>query len=314
MSRPGKNHRTGHAYSGCQRGGIVGLLLGVLVVLLLLGVILFALYRNGWRNEGISTASVRDAISSVGDASRDAMTTTKVKTALALSKDVSAFNLDVDSDDGVVTLSGRVPNDRVKQLAGEISRQTGGVRSVRNNLVIDPAIKPNPEMEHLGNRVADLELRTKINDSIAKDPSLNKQDIRVDVQKLAVTLNGNVESADQKYKAERHVWGFSEVKDVNNRLAVQQAGSAENPDDNLARKVEFELYSTKSFDLDSINIRSSSGSVILSGRVRSNAERLLAEKLAQQVEGVKSVRNNLTVPALPESASDTAVEGERPTE
>ncbi len=314
MACPDNNCKTGRKHPASDRGGIVGLLLGIVVIFLLLGVILFALYRNGWKNEKISTASVRDAISSVGEASKDAMTTTKVKTALALSKDVSAFRLDIDSHDGVVTLSGRVPSERVKQLAAEISRQTAGVRSVRNNLVIDPSTKPNPEMERLGNRVADLELRTKINESIAKDPSLNKQDIRVDVQQLAVTLGGKVDSADQKYKAERHVWGFSEVKNVDNRLAVQQATAAEHPDDKLAHRVEFELYSTKSFDLDAIRIRSNSGTVILSGRVRNNAERLLAEKITQQVEGVKSVRNDLTVPASTESASDTSVDTERPAE
>jgi|GEM_PF-446465 len=309
-----KNRRSRFGSSASERGGIIGWLLGLLVILLLVGIILFALYRNGWSSAKINTGSVRDAISSVEDASKDAMTTTKVKTALALSKDVSAFKVDVDSDNGTVILNGRVPSDRVKQLAGEISRQTAGVRTVRNNLVVDPSTKPNPEMERLGNRVADLELKTKINESIAKDGNLNKQDVRVDVSRLAVTLNGRVNSAEQKYRAERHAWGFSEVKQVNNRLAVQEDPAAEHPDDKLARRVEFELYSTRSFDLDPINIRSSSGTVILSGRVRNNAERVLAEKIAERVDGVKSVKNHLTVPVLETTAEDLAAETDRPAE
>lgn len=315
MSLPMNNHTTGRRNpSHAERGGVLVWLLGLLVILVIVGIVLFALYRNGWRSDSINAGSVRSAISSVGDASKDAMTTTKVKTALALSKDVSAFKVDVDSDDGTVTLNGKVPSDQVKQLAGDITRQTAGVRDVRNNLEVDPGTKPNPEMQRLGNRVADLELKTKINDSIAKDPSLNKQGIRAEVDRLGVTLHGKVRSAEQKYRAERHAWGFSEVKQVNNRLSVEEDPTAENPDDKLARRVEFELYSTRSFDLDPINIRSNGGTVTMSGRVRSTAERLLAEKIAERIEGVKSVQNHLTVSSPEVPPLDTTAETGRPAE
>ena len=69
----------------------------------------------------------------------------------------------------------------------------------------------------------------------------------------------------------------------------------ESVDDRLARRVEFELYSTKAVSLKTVQIRSQAdGTVVLSGSVPSRAEKLLAEKVAQGVEGVKRVVNNLT--------------------
>jgi osmotically-inducible protein OsmY len=43
-----------------------------------------------------------------------------------------------------------------------------------------------------------------------------------------------------------------------------------------------------------VQIRSQDGTVVLSGSVPSRAEKLLAERVAQSVEGVKKVVNNLS--------------------
>ena len=67
----------------------------------------------------------------------------------------------------------------------------------------------------------------------------------------------------------------------------------ESVDDRLARRVEFELYSTKAVSLKAVQIRSQDGTVVLSGSVPSRAEKLLAERVAQSVEGVKRVVNHL---------------------
>jgi len=60
--------------------------------------------------------------------------------------------------------------------------------------------------------------------------------------------------------------------------------------------VEFELYATKAVALKDVQVRSQDGSVYLSGKVGSRAEKLLAERVTQSVEGVKKVVNNLSAP------------------
>jgi hyperosmotically inducible protein len=72
--------------------------------------------------------------------------------------------------------------------------------------------------------------------------------------------------------------------------------SPESADEKLARRVEFELYSTKAVSMKTLQIRSQDGTIFLTGSVPSRAEKLLAEKGAQSVEGVKKVVNNLNAP------------------
>lgn len=80
-------------------------------------------------------------------------------------------------------------------------------------------------------------------------------------------------------------------------LSVTSALAApENADEKLARRVECELYSTKAVPLKTVQIHADNGTVILIGTVNSKAEQLLAEKIAQSVEGVRKVVNNLSAP------------------
>ena len=66
----------------------------------------------------------------------DATITTKVNAALAKDKDLSAIKIDVDTQNGVVTLSGPAPTATAKQRASEIARTVKGVSSVNNQLTV----------------------------------------------------------------------------------------------------------------------------------------------------------------------------------
>lgn len=73
---------------------------------------------------------------SAGDKIDDALITTKVKAAIAADKDLSAIKIDVDTQNGVVTLSGPAPTATAKERASEIARNVKGVNSVNNQLTI----------------------------------------------------------------------------------------------------------------------------------------------------------------------------------
>ena len=64
----------------------------------------------------------------------DAGITTDVKTSLAADETVSAFDVDVDTNEGVVTLTGTVPSMVAKDRAVQIARSSDGVRDVVDNL------------------------------------------------------------------------------------------------------------------------------------------------------------------------------------
>ena len=272
--------------------------LALLVLMVLFGLVIYTAYRHtGGQISVDGKEEIKKTVSSVRDASENAVTTSKVKTALALSRSISAFDIDVDSDEGVVTLNGEVPSDQTKRLAESIARETTGVRDVRNNLRVNPAAQPIPAEQR--GQVGDPELRTGIEERL-RASRIDPQKVAVAVQEKVVTLSGQVNSADEKSAAEKIAWGFESVRDVRNNLTVANEASAQRgvgSRDDLAKKVEFELYSSRAFDLARLQIESSEGVVTLNGPVRSVAERELAERIASDVEGVKSVRNNLTIAA-----------------
>jgi hyperosmotically inducible protein len=260
----------------------------LILVLILGGGIYYAYTRN---------ASFRGAFHNVKESAQDAATTSRVRTALVLSKRVSPFDINVETVQGEVTLTGQVPSDEVKIVAGAIVQDTSGVKQVHNDLGINPLVERNPETEHLGERVADLEIKADIDDSLSKSPELKDKHIDVQVKNRIVTLGGALETAALKYAPEQISWQASGVKGVMNNIVVTNTLVApETADEKLARRVEFELYSTKAISLKMVQIHVVNGTATLSGNVGSRAERLLAEKIAQSVEGIRKVVNILVAP------------------
>ena len=68
---------------------------------------------------------------------KDSVITTKVKTKLAAKHLSTLTNIKVDTDkDGVVWLSGTAPTKDASDLAEMITKDTDGVRSVHNEIVV----------------------------------------------------------------------------------------------------------------------------------------------------------------------------------
>lgn len=69
---------------------------------------------------------------SVGTQVDDAAITATVKAKLAADGDINPFNIDVDTNEGVVTLQGRVAKPEARSKAEELARETSGVKRVIN--------------------------------------------------------------------------------------------------------------------------------------------------------------------------------------
>jgi hyperosmotically inducible protein len=263
-----------------------------ILVLALLVLVVGAGYYIFTRN-----SSVQNTYSSIKESTQDAATTSRVRTALLLSKHVSPFDIRVDTIQGEVTLEGQVPSDQLKTVAGAIAQDTASVKQVHNNLSVNPSTERNPDREHLGERVADLEIQTLVTDALSKNTDLAEKHIATAVKNRTVALNGTVQTINQKYTAEQIAWQVPGVRGLTDNLSVSDTQSVpESADDKLARRVEFELYSTKAIPLKTVQVHADNGVVTLTGTVLSRAEKLLAEKTAKSVEGVRKVVNSLAAP------------------
>ncbi len=261
----------------------------LLVVILGLGG--FYIYRNGWR----LPTSFGSLFSSA-----DSATANRVNAAIDSSKRLAGFPVDATASNGVVTLTGQLPSDNLKSLAGEITRDTTGVTEVNNQITVDATAKPSSENAH----IEDLEIRAAILESFTKSSELGGKNIEVKVENRTVTLSGSVDTQAQKNGAEQTASAVDGVAAVANNLSVNNPQTVSEPAPtapktdtpiDLAKQLEFELYRTGAFDTRTMKIAAADNKITLSGAVRSLAEKLLAEKIVQSTPSVKQVVNELTV-------------------
>lgn len=195
----------------------------VVTILIIAGV---AYYFYGYRNRDISAD-----FNSVKEYTEDAATTSAVKSAFALNRQLSSLTIHVNSTNNPgksgndVTLTGQVPTEDDKRVAEDIARSTKGVANVVNNLEVVPKIQAaNPDKQY----VPDLEIRAAVLQSILNNPSLKTQQIKVDVYNGEVKLTGSVQSSTQKADAESAARAIANVRDVDsNALAVTSSGEAQ---------------------------------------------------------------------------------------
>lgn len=88
-----------------------------------------------------SIAALALAAFTVACSESDPGITTAVKTKLAEDDVVRAYQIDVDTDDRVVTLTGTVQTDVVREQAVELARGTDGVEGVIDHLFVDPTVR-----------------------------------------------------------------------------------------------------------------------------------------------------------------------------
>ena len=79
---------------------------------------------------------VRKTDTSMGEALDDSVVTTKVKTAMVGNPVTKARQINVETLNGVVQLSGFVDNAEEKSEAGRVAAQVSGVKEVHNELAV----------------------------------------------------------------------------------------------------------------------------------------------------------------------------------
>ncbi len=123
----------------------------------------------------------------------DVALTAAVNRALVEDADVRARKIDVDSLEGVVTLTGVVGSEEERNRALAITSKVAGVVRVVDNLQIG--------LRGFGQRFADSNIASKIKLSLMGEPGVRSMNIDVDVFNGVVSLTGIVSTEDQKTRA-----------------------------------------------------------------------------------------------------------------
>jgi hyperosmotically inducible protein len=152
-----------------------------------------------------------------------------------------------------------------------------------------------------GEHIDDSIITAKVKTALIDDPATKARQIEVDTFRGTVQLNGFVDSADEKAAASRVAHSVDGVQNVRNNLSVGHTdrSAGEVVDDSVVTtKVKAALVAEPATKARDITVVTRDGIVQLSGFVDSATEKSTAAEVAQGVNGVKEVRNDLQIKQL----------------
>jgi hyperosmotically inducible periplasmic protein len=178
-------------------------------------------------------AERRDTADAARDATRegespDAWITAKVQAKYFLDTDVKGRNINVDTRDGVVTLTGEVESEGERRQALAIARNTDGVRSVTDQLQIQRTDADRGDDTRTTRRdtslgIDDVWITTKVQAKFFLEDDIKGREIDVDSRDGIVYLTGTVESDAERRVAETIALETDGVSRVENQLKVDPA-------------------------------------------------------------------------------------------
>ncbi len=214
----------------------------------------------------------------VGQEMTDQEISDAIEDEMLFDRAVPLNEIDVTTHEGIVTLSGKVGNLVAKQRAGRLAETVRGVRSVVNQIQVDPRTTRS-----------DKAIRNDIIAALAADPATESYEIHVSVDDTRVTLTGTVQSWQESILAGKVAGGVQGVTAIENNLSVNY--TSERPDFEIEPEVRKALRWDTLVDHELIDVQVRNGDVILSGTVGSAAEKRRA-RFDALVTGVKSVKTD----------------------
>jgi osmotically-inducible protein OsmY len=255
----------------------------------------------------------------------DSWLTTKIQAQYFADEDIKGREINVSTDDGVVTLSGTVDSEEAREQAINIARYTDGVGRVDDRLIVGGGATEEQiaTTDALPGAVAtagaasavvtdDQPSATSIQAKFFLDDAIKHRRIDVHMQDAVVTLRGEVASDAERAQAlllARTTAGVERVEDaltVNAALApVSGVGSPFTPqaapapaaadDATLGEQVRSKLATDPQAKGASIDVTAKDGVLLLEGTVPTSAVKQQVLAIAREVEGVVQVVDRIRV-------------------
>lgn len=137
---------------------------------------------------------------------------------------------------------------------------------------------------------------------------LKDDSIRTESKNGIVVLSGTVLEESHRSLAENTVENLPGVKGVVNQLTVKGEKPAEHSDAWISTKVKTTLLFHRNVKAGATDVYVKDGIVSLRGEATSLAQKELTAEYASDVEGVKEVKNEMTVAATPAAPQEGAAD------
>jgi len=163
-----------------------------------------------------------------GCSQTDAGITTAVKSRFAADDTVKAYQINVDTKNGVVTLSGAVETRAAKDQAVRLARETEGVTDVADNLTVNAAATVDERTEQAARdagrdaatATVDAGVTAAVKTKLLADTMVRGLKIDVDTNGGVVTLTGTVRTTGERERAVGIARETDGVKQVVDKLVI----------------------------------------------------------------------------------------------
>lgn len=196
-------------------------------------------------------------------------------------------------NDSVVVLTGTVSEWPHRSLAEETVSGLPGVKHVDNKLEVNGGQPPENSDVWISMKVATTLM-------FHRNVSILKTD--VDVKNGIVTLHGKASSDAQKELTTEYVKDIDGVQSVKNNMTVENSkkttGEKVNDfvdDASITAQVKIALLFHRSTNVIKTKVETKNGIVTVSGVAKNGAEKDLVVKLVNEIKGVKSIKNEITI-------------------
>ncbi len=202
-------------------------------------------------------------------------------------------DIKIQSKDGAVTLTGIVSEESRRGLAKETVAGLPEVKSVDNKLEVKGA-SPTPN--------SDAWLREKVRTTLLFHWNVSASTTEVDVKDGLVTLRGDAASQAQKELTTEYAKDVEGVKAVKNEMTVSKTSQmtiarvvGKIDDASITAQVKITLLYHRSTSALNTKVETRDGVVTMYGKASNAAEKTLVTKLVNNINGVKSVNNRMTI-------------------
>ena len=195
---------------------------------------------------------------------------------------INASEIGVAVSNGIVTLTGYVDTFSKRKIAKNAAQRVVGVKAVAEDIVVKLLSS---------SKKTDTDIAQAVVNALKWHASVQENRIKVTVESGWVTLEGTVNWAFKKEATNLAIENLMGVIGVSNLITIEPKVSTTD----VKAKIRSAFQRNSSIDANNIIVETIGSSVILTGTVRSFAEKQDAEDAAYKAIGITDVDNQLEV-------------------
>lgn len=150
---------------------------------------------------------------------------------------------------------------------------------------------------------SDLEIQKDVMEELKWEPYLRASEIGVAVKNGVVALSGIVDAYSKKISAEKAAKRVAGVKAVAEDIMIEFSPGSLRTDAEIAESVLTALKWNSAVEQEKVKIKVEDGNVRLEGEVEWEFQRDLVKNTIENISGVRSVLNLITVTPKPSAAN-----------